>query len=198
MQCSRGQPALIGYKRCLRCQSKRLHLVERRGLKGRVLGRHLYVAQTPCGFKVGWSSYVDRRMGEVKLEMFADVDGDVELVKAYEGKGRLEVLVHYALSEYVVPCFTEIFNCDVPTISAAIDRVIAEDLALADSQSSALAPDSVIVVNTVRSFLKGLPEPVHCGAEAMAAVNAKLVCILEEAAQRARAEGRVTLMKHDI
>ena len=102
------------------------------------------------------------------------------------------------LSDYLVPGFSEIFDCDLVIVLAAVDRVIAEDLAITDSQNATAAPDCVIVVSAVRSFLKGLPEPVHCGADAMVAINAKLIRVLEEAAWRARAEGRSTLMMHDI
>jgi hypothetical protein len=72
----------------------------------------------------------------------------------------------------------------------------------ATSATSATAENTgtgwLIVAKSVRQLLKNLPNGVHCGADALPAVNAKLHCILIEAATRAHENGRKTLKASDL
>ena len=66
---------------------------------------------------------------------------NVKLIKSYEEKGHLEKLVQYELAEYCVRLPNgrlshEILNCDLATVFATIDRVIAEDLLGVSAASS--------------------------------------------------------------
>ena len=72
-------------------------------------------------------------MQGIKNEMLAGLDGNIKLIKSYEEKGHLEKLVHYELVAYCVRLpdgrlSRELFSCDLTTMLATIDRVIAEDL----------------------------------------------------------------------
>jgi len=57
---------------------------------------------------------------------------------------------------------------------------------------------SLVVAKAVREYLKGLPNPVNCSAEALAMINTKLQCILLEAAGRSHDNGRKTLTASDL
>ena len=59
-------------------------------------------------------------------------------------------------------------------------------------------PEALLVAAAVRMFLKGLPTPMACGDEALAAINTKLKLILMEAAVRATGNGRKTLKVCDL
>jgi hypothetical protein len=56
----------------------------------------------------------------------------------------------------------------------------------------------IVVAKAVRDFLKGLPTPVKCGAEAISALDAKLRIMLLEAVSRAEGNGRKTLKPVDL
>jgi len=56
----------------------------------------------------------------------------------------------------------------------------------------------LVVAKAVRDFLKGLPAPVKCGAEAISALDAKLRTVLLEAVSRAEGNGRKTLKPIDL
>jgi len=56
----------------------------------------------------------------------------------------------------------------------------------------------LIVAKAVRDFLKGLPTPVKCGAEAMSALDAKLRTVLLEAVSRAQGNSRKILKPLDL
>ena len=56
----------------------------------------------------------------------------------------------------------------------------------------------LIVAKAVREYLKQLPVPTICGAEAIGAINAKLQSLLAEAASRAHENGRKTLKPVDL
>ena len=58
--------------------------------------------------------------------MFAGVDGGVKLLKVFESKGHLEQIAHFELNAYRLPDHREVFSCDLETVTAAINRVIAE------------------------------------------------------------------------
>ena len=58
--------------------------------------------------------------------------------------------------------------------------------------------DTLLVATAVRGLLKGLPTPMACGDEALAAINAKLKLILMAAAVRADGNGRKTLKACDL
>ena len=79
--------------------------------------------------------------------MLAGLDGSVKLIKSYEGKGRLEKLILYELAEYCVTLPNgrlahEILSCDLATVLATIDRVIAEDLLGVSPASSSASSSS--------------------------------------------------------
>ena len=57
---------------------------------------------------------------------------------------------------------------------------------------------SLIVAKAVREYLKSLPNPVNCSAEALVTINAKLQCLLLEAAGRSHDNGRKTLKESDL
>ena len=106
----------------------------------------LYVAETAYGIKVGQSQAPPKRLCGIKYEMLADLDHNVKLIKSYEEKGHLEKLVQYELAEYCVRppdgrLSREIFSCDLATVFATIDRVIAEDL-LGVSSTAASSSDA--------------------------------------------------------
>ena len=56
---------------------------------------------------------------------------------------------------------------------------------------------SLIVAKAVREYLKSLPNPVNCSG-ALVTVNAKLQCLLLEAAGRTHDNGRKTLKASDL
>ena len=58
--------------------------------------------------------------------------------------------------------------------------------------------DGLIVVKAVREYLKGIPTPVNCSAEALVAINMRLQCILLEAVGRTYDNGRKTLKACDL
>jgi hypothetical protein len=89
-------------------------------------------------------------MWGIKNDMLTGLDRNVKLIKSYEGKGHVEKLVLYELAEYCVTLPNgrlshEILSCDLATVLATIDRVIAEDLLgvpLASSPASSSASSS--------------------------------------------------------
>jgi len=106
---------------------------QRRVRNGYNAAKHLYIAKTACGLKVGASVKPQRRMPELKRTMLAHTECDLELIKAYELKGHFEPFVHHELASHRVQLpnvrlSTEIFSCDLETITAALDRAIAQDL----------------------------------------------------------------------
>ena len=56
----------------------------------------------------------------------------------------------------------------------------------------------LIVAKAVRSHLKNHELSMHCGADALPALNAKLVELINDAIQRASANGRKTLKQSDF
>ena len=114
-----AKPRIAGYSRCVRCVKKHLERIRvHHGYSN--IATHLYLATVGLGIKVGCSSDVPRRMGQL----------NAELIKASENKGHLEPLVHHELGAYRVAegGSREVFSCDVATIEAAVERVIARDL----------------------------------------------------------------------
>ena len=102
----------------------------------------MYVADTVYGIKVGQSQVPSNRVRRIKCDMLVGLDSNVKLIKSYEEKGHLEKLVLYELAEYCVTLPNgrlahEILSCDLATVLATIDRVIAEDLLGVSSSSSA-------------------------------------------------------------
>ena len=55
-----------------------------------------------------------------------------------------------------------------------------------------------IVTKAVRNFLKGLPVPIHCGADFIPALNTMLQQQLNDAVSRAKANGRKTVRSSDL
>jgi len=128
-KCTNGrcrQPKMSGHGRCNRCEIANVEY-QRRRMNMRLSG-HLYVALTPCGLKVGRSCEPDRRMGDLKRTWFSKVDWEIKLLEVYEDKGHLEPFVHFELNAYRMPDYREVFDCDLETVHATIDSVIAEDL----------------------------------------------------------------------
>ena len=58
--------------------------------------------------------------------MFAG--GDVKLLEVYEDRGHLEPFVHFELNAYRTSDHREVFECDLETVQATSDCVIAEDV----------------------------------------------------------------------
>ena len=139
--CHCGQPRLVNWSSCRRCHLSILYAWRRRhGFKI----KDLYVAETAYGIKVGQSQAPSKRMYDLKYTMLAGLDSDVKFIKSYGERGHLEKLAQYELAEYCVRLpdgrlMHEIFSCDLATVFATIDRVIAEDLL---SVSSTAAPSS--------------------------------------------------------
>ena len=57
---------------------------------------------------------------------------------------------------------------------------------------------SLITAKAVREYLKGLPSPVNCSAEALAMINTKLQYLLLEAVGRTYDNGRKSLKASDL
>jgi hypothetical protein len=57
---------------------------------------------------------------------------------------------------------------------------------------------TLIIAKAVREYLKGLPNPVNCSAEALAMINTRLQRLLLEAAGRTYDNGRKTLKASDL
>lgn len=55
-----------------------------------------------------------------------------------------------------------------------------------------------VVTKAVRNFLKGLPVPIHCGADFIPALNTMLQQQLNDAVSRAKANGRKTVRSSDL
>jgi len=117
----RGRPKMVGYARCKGCGIADVEY-HRQRLKLRLSG-HLYVAHTPHGLKVDRSRKPDQRVGVLKHTMFGG--GDVTLLRVYDDIGHLEPFVHFELNDYRTPDRREVFDCDLETVQASIDRVIA-------------------------------------------------------------------------
>lgn len=58
--------------------------------------------------------------------------------------------------------------------------------------------DWLIVAKSVRSVLKGMPNGMHCGADALPMLNVRVQEILKEASARAAGNGRKTLKACDF
>jgi len=56
----------------------------------------------------------------------------------------------------------------------------------------------LVVAKTVKTMLKSYPTPMHCGADALPALNAKISELINEAVGRALANGRKTLKNSDF
>ena len=123
-KCTRGKcgrPRMVGYARCKGCET---HHVEdqRRRLNLRLSG-HLYVAHTPHGLKVGRSCRPAQRAGQLGRRMFGG--GDVRLLRVYDEAGHLEPFVHFELNGYRTRDRREVFECNLETVQAAIERMLA-------------------------------------------------------------------------
>ena len=129
-RCVCGQLSHVNYAVCKRCLQRQLHLERRyNGFKP----KGMYVAWTTYGIKVGQSKSPSLRMRGLRYQTLAGLDRNVKFIKSYEGKGHLEKLVQHELAEYFVRLpngrlSREILSCDLATVLATIDRVIAEDL----------------------------------------------------------------------
>jgi len=128
-RCLCGRLALVNYSSCKRCLLSVLYNCRgRRGFGTKCL----YVAETAYGVKVVQSHVPSRRTRGLKNQTLAGLDHSVKLIKPYEEKGHLEKLVQYELAEYCVRLPNGrlshgILSCDLVTVFAVIDRVIAED-----------------------------------------------------------------------
>lgn len=70
-----------------------------------------------------------------------------------------------------------------------------------DAEGDDDKPDSgtwLLVAKAVRLYLKTHESSMHCGSDALPALNAKLADLLREASGRARANGRKTLKASDF
>ena len=52
--------------------------------------------------------------------------GDVTLLKVYDDREYLEPFAHFELNAYRTSDHREVFECDLETVQATIDRVIAD------------------------------------------------------------------------
>lgn len=57
---------------------------------------------------------------------------------------------------------------------------------------------TLVVAKAVRTLLKNHTTPMHCGSDALPALNAKIVELINEAMGRALANGRKTLKNSDF
>ena len=136
-----GRFALVNYSNCKRCLLSALY--NNRGRQG-FETKCLYVAETAYGIKVGQSHVPARRMRGIKNRLLVGLDGNIKLIRSYEEKAHLDKPVQYELAEYCVRLpdgrlSRELFSCDLASVFAAIDRVIAEDLLGVSSTASSSA-----------------------------------------------------------
>ena len=83
----------------------------------------------------------------------------------------------------------------VETAGLAVDEADGKP---AKRQRASSEEGSLIVARAVREYLKTLPNPVNCSAEALVTINAKLQCLLMEAACRSHDNRRKTLKASDL
>ena len=84
---------------------------------------------------------------------------------------------------------------------AKIASIVTPDAMMESEPSPEPAPapePNFLVAKAVRDFLKSLPTPVKCGAEALSALDAKLRRVILEAVSRAQENGRKTLKPIDL
>jgi len=80
--CQCGRAKLDGYSQCQGCHTKRLGQDRRRD--GYMSAKHLHIASTTLGLKVGASVNPARRMHELRARTFANEPCDVKLLKTYD------------------------------------------------------------------------------------------------------------------
>jgi len=89
--------------------------------------------------------------------------------------------------------------------SSAAPKAKKNPVAEADGEATAVEGEKVaetanwlVVAKTVRGLLKASPTPMHCGSDALPALNAKVSELINEAVGRALANGRKTLKNCDF
>lgn len=82
-----------------------------------------------------------------------------------------------------------------PNTTKNTEAVAMEEQSAEDSAGRA---SLYVVTKAVRNFLKGLPVPIHCGADFIPALNSMLQQQLNDAVTRAKANGRKTVRSSDI
>ena len=70
--------------------------------------------------------------------------------------------------------------------------------AAVDGEKVSESANWLVVAKTVRGLLKASPTPMHCGSDALPALNAKVSELINEAIGRALANGRKTLKNCDF
>jgi hypothetical protein len=68
----------------------------------------------------------------------------------------------------------------------------------AEGETTTSGKDWLIVAKSVRAMLKGMPNGMHCGADALPMLNTRVHEILTEAASRASGNSRKTLKACDF
>jgi len=129
--CQCGRDRLGGYSCCQRCHTRQVQSHRRRH-GGYSSAKHLYVASTAFGIKIGASVNPVQRVRGFKWDVFANMPPcNAKLLKTYDLKGYLEPFIHYELAVHRVRLpsgrlSTEVFSCDLPTVIATIDHVLKE------------------------------------------------------------------------
>jgi len=117
-------PRLTGYNFCHCCQIK--NILQLRKSRNSVIRGDLYVLKTPRGIKVGRSTRIQSRIGEVSRQYFGGVR--LQLLAEYRGMGHLEPFVHVILNAFRIPQWREEFTCNLQTCLMAVDHVKAYEI----------------------------------------------------------------------
>lgn len=80
----------------------------------------------------------------------------------------------------------------------AVEASSAEACCAEDDSKTLESGTWLIVAKSVRMYLKNNETAMHCGADALPALNAKLADLLRDAMQRAQCNGRKTLKACDF